>query len=166
MKTTLDTPEKLQVLNEKLNQLVGLECWNVSRAYGGQYYFDFGKRRNVGNGKFMGEYFLSTWGTDFTIHNAEKFIIDTSQEDIGEDDIKVRLKKIFEENIVSKTIRSFEVDYSVLSLTITFNNSYRISIIPTQEDEIHELPYWEVNFPAKQSLEVGPKRLFIFKQLK
>lgn len=143
----------IQELELLLSKLIGLSCWRVSPAYGQSLYIDIGDEviffaKQDGEVEKEGEWVLGTCGTTAVISRSDTILFNSNT------DWDSSIETIhFLEN---RKILSIDLDYSNLTLILTLENNFSLSILPTKMDEGIDFPYWELYTPSEMIVEVGP----------
>lgn len=112
----------------------------------------------------MGEFYLSTHGTNFTLTDAKNVTrINTLQCDIDDpqtiSDIKNNLN-----HLLNTTVSSTQIDYETLGISVKFSHAYTLEIVPTAQDNHYDEPYWSFSFPETKFLAIKPFRQFVIEQ--
>lgn len=164
MHSKIENHEIIKQILEKLKSIIGYECFQVKRTYGGAYYFDFGAEIKTENSRFThGEWWINTSATHFILRrNSRDVLINTRQTGYDEPEIvdKInRLTKLF----LGQKVSHLNIDYDSLGLLVKFDGGAELEIIPTIEDDECNLPYWEVSLPNGH-ITVGSNRNYTVKR--
>jgi hypothetical protein len=137
-------PEDLDLLHEKTKGVIGQNCWRVWLGYGDELKMDIGAKvpviiagRNFGGEQ--GEWFFGSRGTDWKLTLNEVEVANSGE------DAEVAQPKL--QVLLDALITNFEAHFPDLSLTITFSNNYRLTVLPKPEDDTYEIAYWELFTP-------------------
>ncbi len=158
------TINSLKIYNEIVNiaqNLEGQKCWRFKRSYGSVYNFDFGKKIKVGS-TVMGEYWVTTCGTNFVVSKKSNLLVDTGQLDLDLPETILSVSQVLMQLIDQRSV-TVQIDYDSLSLLINFDDFIDLKIAPITEDEQYEEPYWKIKFPDGKLLSVGRDRTFSYK---
>ena len=143
--------------------IVGKECTHFSRGYGGVYTLHFGELRLVGpSGRknYLGDWWISTEGTDFELRDDNSIILDTSQFDINDEEpiqaIQLGLQRLLNARLIRCEISE------AASLLLYFDNNLALYVKPDPSDDIYDLPYWTILFPTEVGIDAGKNREFHF----
>jgi hypothetical protein len=153
----IETVDDLEPVTQLLNQIVGEVCWRAKVSYAEELYLDIGRIIPYKLGphdRVEGTFKIATRGTRWGIVSLIGTLVTSEDEDM--DDTKV-------EAIVNTLITAYDIDFTTLGLTITFENEMKFVILPVPEDDEWDLPYWElISQPTEQLIDVGPKRTWSY----
>ncbi|MUG91464.1 hypothetical protein F7734_02760 [Scytonema sp. UIC 10036] len=149
----ISRPGDLEPLVEIISGLIGETCWKASLSYGDELTLHIGERipysQKAMRRKEKGAWILGTQATQWQIDSPSETIVTSSDDS---EIIKQRL-----DTIANNAIAAVEINYQNLGLSITFNNKYKLILLPNNEDneEDIDLPYWEIFTPYQMVLKVG-----------
>lgn len=130
--------------------IVGKKCWKVAIAFGGELHLHFGAHVVPKMaGKTKGSWRFGTCGTSWTLVTP-KGKISSTERDV--DDLKAKIRVL-----EGSKVRGFKVSTIATGiLSIAFDNGCVLLVIPTAEDDKHDLPYWELFMPGHRMVTFGP----------
>lgn len=142
----------LEKLDEITGELLGKVCWSAKLGYGDELTLDIGgriARRPLSDlPKEKGEWVLKARASPWWIEPTEGSSAQALPDDTAE------LLRAVE----GATITAVETSYPELSLIVTFDSGYTLTLTPEQDEdeEADALAYWEIFGPRASLLEVGP----------
>jgi hypothetical protein len=137
-------------LKEVVRAIIGERCWRAQLSYGDELTLHFGAKipylqRSMA-GQFKGALILGTRATAWMLDcDQELWVTSADSLDVIRDRIQA---------IANTTVTGFELTSPDLGLQVTFDNHYRLTLLPKKEEE-HDLPHWEVFFPDQTTIKVG-----------
>ncbi len=138
------------------NKIVGEICWRASLSYGSELVLHIGAKVPYSQksmaGKVKGAWILGAQATSWRLSENTKTIVTSSDET---EKIKQNISLI--ENTM---ITQFDIGFPDLGLTVTFNEKYRLIIMPDVND--YDLPYWELFTPEQMVLKVGADAIWSY----
>ena len=159
----VDNQVTLNDLENIISGVRGKRCWQIIKSYGGVYDLDFGEKVEFSS-KVMGEWWISTCGTNFIVSQpSDSILIDTRELDLDEPETIDQITKVISK-FIGKKVTSIHIDSNTLSLIVVFDGNTHFRIVPTEEDEQYDEPYWSINFPDGNRLIVGRDRSFAYKK--
>ena len=143
----------LKQLNQKIKPMLGQPCWQASLSYGGELCLEIGQKipceSPLLQNEFKGEWQFGTRGTDWQLTKQNQILATSERE---EDQILSQL------NVIEGTrINQFDIDSSDLVLTIKFDNSYQLKVIPDLLNTAYQdIACWELFTPNHRILSLYP----------
>ncbi len=148
----------LDRLREVVGGIVGQPCWRVHFSYGGELCLHAGERLPYAHpalaDKQRGAWILGTRGTAWRVESPDATRATSADEP---DQAKARLAPLETASLTAVAIGGDD-----LSLTVSFDNGWKLCLTPTPEIEGRDLLLWELFTPERMLLTFGPGKVWSY----